>query len=332
MDKKEFLIVIIRSGRRAHFIPVFRHRLSYDFRQFPVNCDSINFRSLDNIDREINCALPFFCFSFFLFGHQHFLPHRYQNVQISKNPHLQIYIFSFWEFWTSRCFRVNLCFGQSRPFQPRCGIGEVDAESTRRDTMFDPKTFEETVSKVATEDNEAGMARTAKTKAEGELLERVIEMAKPALKAVGTRPQIAYHISHHADVNYYGGVQTEERYAARCVPLSADKFGPEEDCPRANEGRYEGRVFAVRDDGVLVQLTYSGDWSRWQGSSFGYTADVQEYRNALDAIQDGWAKVDEYIERLSKALEGAVGKRKSRTETDRKRADKVTAVFNLLKK
>jgi hypothetical protein len=198
--------------------------------------------------------------------------------------------------------------------------------------MFDPQKFEEWAKTVASEATEGDTALSERRTAEAELLTRVIDLARPALKAIGTRPVIRYHIAHHADVNYNGGARTEERYTHRCVPLSASEFGPEEDCPRANEGTYGGKDLALREDGALVQIEYSGDWSRWQGSSWGYEAEITEYDSAADALADGWTDVDEYIEQLSKRLEAAVGKRKGRVEADRARAEKLAAIRSLLKK
>jgi hypothetical protein len=198
------------------------------------------------------------------------------------------------------------------------------------------------VNTVASEAAEGDTALSERRTAEAELLARVIDLARPALRAIGTRPVIRYHIAHHADVNYNGGARTEERYEQRCVPLSASEFGPEEDCPRANEGTYGGKDLGLREDGVLVQFDYSGDWSRWQGSSWGYEAEITEYESAADALADGWHTskpdgfaprgVDLYLDRLAQTLESAVGKRKDRVKADRARAEKLAAVSSLLKK
>jgi len=197
---------------------------------------------------------------------------------------------------------------------------------------FDPKKFEETVSTVAAEDNEADTARTEKRRAEAALLTRIIEMARPALFAIGTRPVIRYEVAHHADVNYGGGVHSQKRAKERYIPLSSSNFEPDEDCPQANEGRYEGRTLAVRaNDDELVCFTFSGSWSRWQGSSWGYEAEITKYWTAVDAIADGWTDVQEYIDQLSELLQAAVGKRKKSTEADLKRAEKLTALTSLLR-
>lgn len=204
---------------------------------------------------------------------------------------------------------------------------------------FDPQTFEETVSQVVAEHQEAKTARMEKQEAEAALLARIIEMAKPALMAIGTRPVIRYEVAHHEDVNYCGGDRTEERTKERYVPLSDTDFEPGVDHPRANEGRYQGRTLAVRaNDGQLVCFTFSGDWSRWQGSCWGYEAEITEYESAQEALADGWHERKSvyttgprlFIQNLTEQLTNAVGKRQKSTEADRKRAEKLGAVTQLI--
>jgi len=188
----------------------------------------------------------------------------------------------------------------------------------------------ESVNKVVAEEAESSLARNDLAEVSADLLGQVVGFAKPALSAIGDRPIISHNVSHHADVNYCGGATDETRYAHRCVPLSCAAFGPEEDCPRANEGRFEGRDLAARADGVLVCLEYSGSWSRWQGSSWGWQAEVTEYAGPSEAIADGWTDVEGYITHLADKLSRAVGKRKDRIEADRRRVEKLGAVVALL--
>lgn len=166
-------------------------------------------------------------------------------------------------------------------------------------------------------------------RAKAVLLSRVVEMVRPAVRAVGTRPVVKYDIQHHADCNYYGGVTTEDRYDRRCLLLSGDEWGPDEDCPRANTGNFEGARLALREDGALIVLNYSGDWSRWQGSSWGWEAEVIIYDDCLEVVGE-WPDVEEYIDRIAKALEKARGTRESGTGKAKQRADRLRALATIL--
>ena len=212
------------------------------------------------------------------------------------------------------------------------GAGQTGKENAMN---FNAKKFEETVRTVTTEATDGNQANKDRRAAEAALLDKVIEMARPALAAIGTRPVIGCNIRHHGDVNYCGGDNTEERYGSRCVLLSGDSWGPEEDFPRANAGNFEGVELAVRAPSKtsyakLIQFRYSGSWSRWQGSSWGWEAEITEYDSAAEAVADGWIDVEEYIERLGELLEKAVGKRKKRIAADKARAAKITAIKTIL--
>ena len=100
--------------------------------------------------------------------------------------------------------------------------------------MFDSEKFKDMVSTVAAEETESDQAHLDRLEAEAELFGAVLQKARPALRAIGTRPVIRYHVAHHADSSYNGGIHTRERYEFRCVPLSSNDFGPAEDCPKAN--------------------------------------------------------------------------------------------------
>jgi hypothetical protein len=187
------------------------------------------------------------------------------------------------------------------------------------------------VSAISGEVEEANAARGEMLKASADILSIAIQKVKPILSAVGTRPVIAYRVQHHADVNYDGGRYDGDRYKYRCVCLSNGDFGPDKDFVRANSGRYEGKDLALRSDGQLIELSYSGTWSRWQGSSYGYTAEVTVYIDVISAIKDGWIDVPVYLENLTSCLLSAVGKKKKRADSDRQLAQKLSALRELLK-
>jgi len=186
----------------------------------------------------------------------------------------------------------------------------------------------ELAGRVAAEGQEAGDARQAQREAEAELLGRVIALVLPAIKAVGTRPTIAYRVTGHEDPNRHR--TAEERYDHRCLLLSDDRWGPVEDQPRDSAGRYEGEDLALREDGVLIELAYAGNWSRWQGSSWGWKATVTEYATPAEALGDGWTDVDGYLKRIGKALETAEGSRAKVTRAARARTAKLRAIVELI--
>jgi hypothetical protein len=188
----------------------------------------------------------------------------------------------------------------------------------------------ETAATVAAEAAEADAAREQLEAAQAALLERVIASVRPALRAIGTRPLDAYHMAHHADVNHNGGVRTEERFPFRCVCISDGEPGPMEDAPRANEGAYHGEDLFVREDGALIGFTYSGSWSRWQGSSWGWTAEITQYPTPAEAIAAGWRNVDAYVKNLAAAVAKAEGSRANAIATNRARAEQLTAIVALL--
>ncbi len=145
---------------------------------------------------------------------------------------------------------------------------------------------------VLAEDAEALAARERETAAAAVLLERFVAMVKPAVRALGSRPRISQRI-------FWVDCCQEEKVTRapwRGVLLSPGSAGPEEDHPRANAGEYEGVELWLREDGTLIELTYSGSWSRWQGASSSWEAEEREYSSAAAAVKDGWSEVDQIIE------------------------------------
>lgn len=183
---------------------------------------------------------------------------------------------------------------------------------------------------VAAEAEEADAAREQLEAAQAALLERAIASVRPALRAIGTRPLVAWHVAHHADVNHNGGVRTEERYPSRCVCISEGEPGPMEDTPRANEGTYHGEDLFIREDGALIGFAYSGSWSRWQGSAWGWTAEITEYTTPAEAIAAGWTRVDAYVKNIVEAVTKAEGTRQNAIVANRARAEQLNAIVALL--
>jgi hypothetical protein len=185
---------------------------------------------------------------------------------------------------------------------------------------------------VATEAAQADQARAELWTAQAELLGRVIDLARPALRAIGTRTKIAVSVAHHADVNFNGGVDTIEWLSSRALCLSNEKPGPREDTPRANTGTYHGRDLFLVENGTLIGLHYSGTWSRWEGSSWGWSAELVYYEELLDIFLDKWSDVEEYVSTIAAALEKAAGSRQGATKAARERTAQLQAVVALLGK
>ncbi len=102
--------------------------------------------------------------------------------------------------------------------------------------------------------------------AEASLVTTMIEAVKPALRAMATRPRVSQRV-------FWVNASTEEevtRAAWAGVLVTGDPdqraAGPDEDYPRANSGAYEGAEVFLTSDG-LIELSYKGHWSRWQGAS-----------------------------------------------------------------
>jgi hypothetical protein len=181
---------------------------------------------------------------------------------------------------------------------------------------------------IATEIDAATEALTERQQAEAALLDRVIALIRPAIRAIGTRPMVAYKTTGHADVNRHRS--SEERYDYRVLNITPYRWGPALDNPRDNQGVYEGRDLGLREDGVLVKFVYFGDWSRWQGSSWGWETEITEYTSASAAMADGWIDVEVYIAEIADEIKKAVGSREKTTKSNQKRAQWLSAVCDLI--
>lgn len=182
-------------------------------------------------------------------------------------------------------------------------------------------------------EHQAHQEALAKSQAAGAtLLEAVIKAALPALKAIGTRPERAYQVTGSGEPGKERSKTTH--YPHRCLALNCEQknMGPNRDAPRDNQGEWEGQDFMLREDGVLIEMTYGGTWSRWQGSSWEWEARViKEYPDAATAIKDGWGDVDYYVERIAQALASAEGTRKEPTAKALAQAERMAAVAKLVK-
>ena len=189
------------------------------------------------------------------------------------------------------------------------------------------KNLSEQAQAVAGEQEDLDRAIDEERTAEAAVLERVIEAIRPGLRALSGRIRTAVDRRHHADVNYHGGT-TEEEYDPRCGIRVAGS-GPEEDCPRANAGSYEGCDLYLLSDGSFLELTYEGSWSRWQGSSWGWTsvATILSPREVMDEYA-----LDPIVQTISAAVSKAATSegRAKRSAAAKERAEKLRALTTLL--
>jgi len=138
---------------------------------------------------------------------------------------------------------------------------------------------------VVTEQDAAHCAAIeAEQQATAAELQRVLDTVRPALRAVCSRVQVGYAAHHQGDVNYDQGA-SRQYLAERGLYLDTDDPGPGQENPRANGGRYLGTDLFLLGDGRLAWLTYSGSWSRWQGSSSSWDADVEYVPAEMAAVE-----------------------------------------------
>lgn len=181
------------------------------------------------------------------------------------------------------------------------------------------------VTSVAAEHAAAEAAKAAELAAEEKLLESVVEMVRPALRALSTRPRVSYTCRYCDDQAYTSEAVTRAEWAGVWV---AGTSGPDRDEPRDNAGAFEGWDLFLRPDGSWVRLGYSGRWSRWQGSTTSWESEEQDLDLANVAKR---YDVDEIVEALKQALTKASGTRAKVTKAAAERTSKLTAVVQLLK-
>lgn len=181
---------------------------------------------------------------------------------------------------------------------------------------------------VAVVQNELTSAIAEETEAEALLLARVIEIVGPtALAAVATRPEIAFTICDHAGDTHD---ESTERATWRGVLLSCapQAVGPERDCERGNAGTYSGSDLFLLPDGTFRELVYAGTWSKWQGSSWGWTSDERSL--SLPEVAAEY-QLEKLLGHLRARLESvANGNAPARAKQARTRAARVQALLTLL--
>jgi len=199
--------------------------------------------------------------------------------------------------------------------------------------MTDTDTLEADLSKLAAAIStvvavnvEADQAHAEKLAAQVALVARILEMARPAARALGTRPKLADTFIVE------GGTIVDQHAIWRGVILTCEPRGAgpsRKSTPSDNEGMYEGADVFLRDDGALVELSYEGSWSRWQGTRCEWRGTPREI--TVEEFCRDWTAADpaKLVAQLL-ALADAAGDRTKAIAKARARMDKFRAVLALL--
>ena len=160
--------------------------------------------------------------------------------------------------------------------------------------------------------------------AEEELLEKVVDAVRPALRALSSRLKATERTWWPTSVE----TATEKTYhAERGVYVAGN--GPERDFPRANDGTVVGSDLVLLEDGTFARLDWTGTWTRWQGRTSEETSTLTRLSYA-QVVSD--FDVDEIAARLHELLEQHLAGRATKTTASaRDRAEKLRAVAALMK-
>lgn len=158
--------------------------------------------------------------------------------------------------------------------------------------------------------------------AEVAVLERLIAVGKPALRALSSKLRTSYFFT--SGNNGCNHVERAEYYAQRGLVL-VDAY-TESRGRDGNDGGYTGSRLVLLVDGSLVVFKRRGAWSAWQGSDNSWEATV-----AYVSPEEAMAKyeLDDVIASLSEALTKQA--RKEPTKKALERAATLEAVAKLIK-
>lgn len=161
--------------------------------------------------------------------------------------------------------------------------------------------------------------------AEAALLSRVVELARPALRALANRIQIGDRTWWPTNVQ----TATEREFADVSGVIVRGQPLPTRDYPRANSGSYDtSEALYLLTDGTFVEKSWTGNWSRWQGAGDEAHA-VLTPKTAAEVVDE--YDVDEIIAALAAKLQQqAAGNAGKTTEAAKARAAKMQAVVAIL--
>ncbi len=181
------------------------------------------------------------------------------------------------------------------------------------------------IPQIVVDADTAEAAHAAEVVAHVTLLDRVVALVRPALRALSTRPLVSSRWS-----NGQNGLHPWEKHtraAWRGIYLGEYQSGPvEKTCGDENTGTYAGQDLFLAEDGTWRRLRYSGSWSRWQGSTSGWESTEQTL-----STRDVVGKYD--AEKIISAIGAVVaeaGSREAATHAAKERAAKISALVTLL--
>ena len=182
---------------------------------------------------------------------------------------------------------------------------------------------------VAAEHEAHVAAIEAEHAAEVELLRAVIEMARPALKAIASRIESSSRWGSTGNGLYPW--EEIEYCGRRGLFLDPDTTaGPtRERRGDQNRGSYVGTDLFLMTDGSILGMEYNGHWSQWQGETSGWTSEVQNI--PLETLTS--REIHDAIRAIGAALQKqADGHKNKRTVAALERAAKIAAVTALISK
>jgi hypothetical protein len=190
----------------------------------------------------------------------------------------------------------------------------------------------DTLAKLATQaarvQDDLDAAIAAERKAKAELLQKIIDIALPAL------PSIAQKIKIGQKVWWVGNTHTDSEdtwHPVKGICLSSDNPSPySRKDASGNSGSFTGRDLFLLVNGMLVEVQYDGYWSSWQGSSDKMTSTVCHILPSGAVTNWTCADPEAVSERLAKAFAAVVaGKATKTAEKAMKRAAKLQALAEL---
>lgn len=173
------------------------------------------------------------------------------------------------------------------------------------------------------EDRTAAVAE--ETEAEAAVLTTVVEMVRPALRALRSRIEKQY-----ASTSGRNGCNpvTEESWFPERGVLLVDNFYRERD-ETGNRGRFRGERLYLLDDGRFAEVKRRGQWSHWQGEWDRWTAEMVFL--SVEQVSRKY-ELPDVLKELADALEQqATGASAQRATKARERAVRLRAIAALTK-
>lgn len=181
---------------------------------------------------------------------------------------------------------------------------------------------------AAHQDESYRSAIDAERSARADLLERVIEAVRPALRALCHRQQT--HQEGRIDFGTDDTATTFHEVPALYLGDNGTHPGPVDERPYrdATSGVSGGYDLFLDRTGQLLRFDYVGTWTCWQGSRWSWGATVTEIE-VTDVVAMG--EDDSAIEAIGRALNRQVtGDKAKRATAATQRAEKIRALLALL--